>query len=204
MSLSLRIYRTFKWVPEIRPLELLSIGGNTHKVLESTDTLQFKNADATDWSDVKIVEAEQPPYPVALSSITMFTSPIIGSTTIWPALTAEQTRHTFDPYPPPVVSALTSDPTNPALNVPRNPEGSGQNNVYLVLSDAELSKGFVRPYRSSYRHLVCGSVTTMGIKVAETYAADPKFYGSTFCDKCGNHFPVQFFSWTEDNQIVGS
>lgn len=36
----------------------------------------------------------------------------------------------------------------------------------------------------------CGTVTTMGRAIAETYGRDPKFYGSTFCYACGKHFPV--------------
>lgn len=36
----------------------------------------------------------------------------------------------------------------------------------------------------------CGGVTTMGQAIAETYARDPSFYGSTFCVSCGTHLPV--------------
>lgn len=36
----------------------------------------------------------------------------------------------------------------------------------------------------------CGTVTTMGQAIAETYARDPTYYGSTFCVACGAHFPV--------------
>jgi hypothetical protein len=36
----------------------------------------------------------------------------------------------------------------------------------------------------------CGRVTTMGRKLAETYARDPGFYGSTFCVGCNRHLPV--------------
>jgi hypothetical protein len=30
----------------------------------------------------------------------------------------------------------------------------------------------------------------MGLGIAETYARDPQYYGSTFCARCGGHFPV--------------
>lgn len=36
----------------------------------------------------------------------------------------------------------------------------------------------------------CQAVTTMGIALAETYARDPEFYGSTYCATCHTHFPV--------------
>lgn len=66
----------------------------------------------------------------------------------------------------------------------------GMQKAYVVLSDAERAKGFVRPVRRSYIHLKCGTVTTMGYALAETYARDPEFYTGTFCVACGAHFPV--------------
>lgn len=58
----------------------------------------------------------------------------------------------------------------------------------------------------------CGVVTRMGQSIAETYAANPSFYGSTFCSGCGNYFPVGDhgeFVWiekdgTEKNERVGT
>lgn len=50
----------------------------------------------------------------------------------------------------------------------------------------------------------CGTVTTMGLALAETYARDPKFYGSTFCCGCRKHFPVKQFLWDGTEEIVGS
>jgi hypothetical protein len=67
---------------------------------------------------------------------------------------------------------------------------NGQQKAYVVLSEAERAKGFVRPVRRSYKHLTCGTVTTMGQALAETYARDPNFYSGTFCCGCGTHFPV--------------
>ena len=131
----------------------------------------------------------------------------------------------------------------------------GQQKGYIVLSDAERAKGFVRPVRYSYRHVGarpihptreltaeeherydqygyvlyeeyppgvgpsgcfwtverlksgCGSVTTMGRALAETYARDPKFYGGTFCCHCGKHFPVGEhgeFVWEGTDERVGT
>lgn len=45
---------------------------------------------------------------------------------------------------------ITDDPNHPGINVPT---ASGQNETYLVLSEAERAKGFVRPYRDSYKHV---------------------------------------------------
>lgn len=36
----------------------------------------------------------------------------------------------------------------------------------------------------------CGTITTMSQAIAETYARNPQFYGSTFCCGCGKHLPV--------------
>lgn len=88
------------------------------------------------------------------------------------------------------------------------PYGSdGMAGAYWILSDAERAKGFVRPVRYSYIHLKCGSVTTMGQKIAETYASRPDFYGQTFCCHCGGHFPVGAegeFLWDKTHEKVGT
>lgn len=66
----------------------------------------------------------------------------------------------------------------------------GQHADHWVLTAAERAKGFVRPVRRSYKHTVCGVVTTMPQAIAESYASQPNFYGSTFCCGCGGYFPV--------------
>lgn len=81
---------------------------------------------------------------------------------------------------------------------------NGQQKGYVVLSDEERAKGWVRPFRDSYKHLKCGTVTTMGQKIAETYARDPKFYSGTFCCGCGTHYPLKEFVWTDGGEQVGS
>ena len=80
----------------------------------------------------------------------------------------------------------------------------GQQVDYLVLCPEERAKGFVRPVRQSYIHTKCGTVTKMGLALAETYARDPRFYGGTFCCSCGTHFPVAEFTWEADGSVVGS
>jgi hypothetical protein len=52
----------------------------------------------------------------------------------------------------------------------------------------------------------CGTQTTMAQELAETYAADPSFYGSTYCVNCRGHFPVGAageFIWP-DGTLVGT
>jgi len=99
------------------------------------------------------------------------------------------------------MTELTTDPNDPELGV-RGP--NGQNRKYLVLSDGELAKGFVRKVYYSYKQLVCGTITTMGAKLSETYAREPTFYGAIFCCGCGKHLPLidqngkRAFEWVND------
>jgi len=83
---------------------------------------------------------------------------------------------------------------------------TGQHASYWVLTPEERAKGFVRPVRRGYVHTAaCGTVTTMGLAIAETYAREPTFYGSTFCVHCGDHFPVAQFTWDGGKgELVGS
>lgn len=88
---------------------------------------------------------------------------------------------------------LASTPTSARL-----PDGQYQD--HWVLSDEERAKGFIRPVRRSYVHDACGAVTTMGLKLAETYARQPSFYGSTFCVRCGGYYRVGAegeFTWAD-------
>jgi hypothetical protein len=101
---------------------------------------------------------------------------------------------------------LTTDPNDPRIKrYTGDPETPGpQHDVYLVLSDEELAKGFVRPYRDEYKHSTCGTVTSMGHALSATYARDPKFYGATYCVHCRVHRPVSEFTWVKDGSVVGS
>ena len=98
---------------------------------------------------------------------------------------------------------LTIDRSNPdLLNID---EATGMQFSYLVLSDEERDKGFVRPLRTSYQHVVCGNTTTMSQAIAETYARDPNFYGGTMCIACHDHFPVGEygqFVWVEGDTLT--
>ena len=81
---------------------------------------------------------------------------------------------------------------------------TGMQEGYVVLAEEERAKGFVRPVRHTYVHNKCGTATTMGQTLAETYARDPKFYSGTFCAGCREHFPVAQFSWDGTDKQVGS
>jgi len=74
---------------------------------------------------------------------------------------------------------------------------TGMQKDYVVLCPKERAKGFVKPVRRSYKHLTCGSVTTMSTPLAETYARDPHFYSGTMCVNCHAHFPLNEFKWED-------
>lgn len=99
--------------------------------------------------------------------------------------------------------SYTTDETDPELGHGVDEKSIPQHNKYLILSDEERAKGFVRPVRSTYIHNTCGVATKMGLKLAETYARDPKFYDSTYCISCQKHLPVLEFKW-ENGETVGS
>lgn len=156
--------------------------------------------------------------------------------------------------------SLTTDYNDPRLGRGADTSPVSQNEVYLVLSEDEIAKGFTRPYRDEYQHVgckpthplrdltedeidlwvspddgdetfikfeeypdalvtsctgrfwtrgelnktACNAVTSMGRKLSETYAVNPKFYGSTYCVGCSMHRPVAEFIWTSDGKVVGS
>lgn len=157
--------------------------------------------------------------------------------------------------------SIVSDPNK--LDTAIGPDGMQKS--YLVLSDEERAKGFVRPVRQSYQHVGiagprfplrdlddkdvamglgsefakfedyppppdpkpigystgrywsqrdldrvgkgCGTVTKMGLAIAETYAREPRFYGGTFCVACKVHLPVGKdgeFVWDGTTERVGT
>lgn len=102
------------------------------------------------------------------------------------------------------IPRYTSDPDHPGLTRGVDEQPVPQAEVYLVLSDEDLAKGYIRPFRRAYMHKDCGTVTSMGEKLAATYAADPGYYGATYCVQCQMHRPVAEFTWADDGQVVGS
>lgn len=98
--------------------------------------------------------------------------------------------------------SLTTDRNDPDLGYGVDNKSIEQNKKYLVLSKEELSKGFIKPFRKSYKHLNCETITTMHEKIAETYACDPWFYGATYCVHCGMHRPLEEFVWIPDGESM--
>lgn len=132
----------------------------------------------------------------------------------------------------------------------------GQHGAYWILPPEERAKGFVRPVRTSYKHVGlpapsnirnltddeqvqhanqnyvkfedyppgepyvvgrfwtqaqldrvgagCGSVTTVGMAIAETFSRDPKYYRATLCVHCNRHLSVNEFVWDGTDERVGS
>lgn len=81
---------------------------------------------------------------------------------------------------------------------------NGQQKDYVVLSEEERAKGFVRPVRREYEHGKCGAVTKISQAIAETFAREPAFYSGTFCSACGTHFPLEEFHWRGTDKVLGS
>lgn len=93
---------------------------------------------------------------------------------------------------------------SPVTDNHRELKSNGQQKGYIVLSEAERTKGFVRPLRDIYTHKICNTDTTMSLAIAETYARDPYFYSGTFCVSCRAHFPLDEFVWKDTSEQVGS
>lgn len=123
-----------------------------------------------------------------------------------------------------MITSETTDPDDPRLGHGPDITPVPQNKAYLVLSEQERAKGFVRPVRDSYRHVGaegrtaylsaalrepgdgCGQVTTMSRALAETYARAPAFYSGTYCTTCQMHRPVGMhgeFVWVEPGGTDG-
>lgn len=110
------------------------------------------------------------------------------------------------PVEQPKVTLTDGSPVTPDH---RELKDNGQQKDYVILSPEERAKGFVRPVRRTYLHVVCNTTTKMAQAIAETYARDPRFYIGTFCVQCGQHYPLQIdgkpqFVWVDDGSAVGS
>lgn len=101
-------------------------------------------------------------------------------------------------YTRPKVTLTDGSPVTPDH---RELKENGQQKGYVVLSEEERAKGFVRPVRKRYTHIACGTVTTMHSSIAETYARDPQFYTGTFCVYCSKHFPLSEFRWDDGTEL---
>lgn len=78
---------------------------------------------------------------------------------------------------------------------------TGQHGDHWVLSEEDRAKGFHRPLRREYRHKPCGVTTRMSVQIAQSYAANPKFYTETFCVGCGGYRPVSEFIWPDGSEV---
>jgi hypothetical protein len=127
---------------------------------------------------------------------------------------SEAERNAFDKAEAARIAAIPEVDRSKRCMLSGNPETpehreiepvTGMQKDYVVLCPQERAKGFIRPVRRSYRHIKgCGSVTTMGIALAETYARDPQFYQGTFCATCRHHYPLDQFVWEGTSEILGS
>lgn len=102
------------------------------------------------------------------------------------------------------MSSTTEDPRDPRLTHGVDTEPVDQAEAYLILSAEERARGHVRPFRRTYTHTVCGTATTMGQDIAETYARQPGFYGATYCVACRRHLPVGpdgEFVWDDGSRV---
>lgn len=99
--------------------------------------------------------------------------------------------------------AANGEPTPTEETLP-----DGQKADHWVLCPEDRAKGYVEPFRIDYIHETCGTRTSMPRACAETYAAQPEYYGSTFCCGCGGYFPVGAsgqFIWNDGSgQKVGT
>lgn len=89
---------------------------------------------------------------------------------------------------------ITTDRNDPGL---KNIEPSGMQEKYLVLSDEERAKGFVRPVRTSYKHVGCrpgGKMRELTAEERERY----KDFGYAMYEEYGpEKDPVVGKFWTE-------
>lgn len=104
---------------------------------------------------------------------------------------------------------------------------TGMQKDYVVLTQAERAKGFVRPVRNAYVHVGkppdgedysrfrypirgdvspfpggCLTRTQMHPDIAETYARAVGFYSGTFCCSCRADFPLDEFVWETTTEPV--
>lgn len=98
---------------------------------------------------------------------------------------------------------LTNGKTEEEMPDYRDESHDGLQKAYVVLTEEERAKGFVRPVRRTYVHS-CGVATTMAQAIAETYARDPKFYTGTYCVGCKKHVLLTECKWDGTNEEVGS
>lgn len=73
-----------------------------------------------------------------------------------------------------------------------------------ILTIRDVAKGYKRPFRRSYVHQKCGTVTTMSEGLAVNLAKDPASVTEVPCTLCNGEFPVTEFRWASSTAKVGS
>jgi len=84
------------------------------------------------------------------------------------------------------------------MTVIMNDDGSFKGGTYVTQKELDAWKN---------NELIggCGTKTLIVREIAETYARDPHFYGSTWCIGCRKHLPVNEFIWDDGSEeLVGS
>jgi hypothetical protein len=96
-------------------------------------------------------------------------------------------------------SGITTDPTHEKLGHGTDEEPVEQNEVYLVLSDEERAKGFVRPYRDAYIHNGNPATTYTELEKPEKSMVDSDPYVAIFDikDAKGNHVGGRYVTQSE-------
>lgn len=98
---------------------------------------------------------------------------------------------------------LVTDPNDPLLEAgQKNP--TGQHSVYLVLSEEERAKGFVRPVRATYRHVGIEGPKNPLRDLTEDEAQRYEKYGyAKFEEYPESESPVTGRFWTE-KELAGN
>lgn len=107
-------------------------------------------------------------------------------------------------FPEDKTTASGLPPETPGAAAPKPIGADGQHGDHWILRPEDLARGFVRPVRESYVHEKCKTRTKMPRKIAETYAAQPSFYGTTFCYACRIYAPVGKdgeFRWDDGSKV---
>lgn len=99
-------------------------------------------------------------------------------------------------------------PTRPLTDEER-PRFAGDAEPYVLFEiyPADMAPRTGRYWTEKELKSGCGTTTTMGRDLAETYARDPTFYSGTFCATCRDHFSVGEdgeFVWAGTTEKVGT
>lgn len=97
----------------------------------------------------------------------------------------------------------TTDPTNKRLSYGVDDEKVPQNEVYLILSEEERAKGFVRPCRDSYIHKGVKYSSYSRLKNPEKSMDEERDYVALFdiLDLSGNHVSSRYATQDEINEF---